>query len=376
MKTIGIQRAQCIKVVLFFAPFCNDFNAQGMGRFNGTAGGCRGGLAGLARGLSMQALETTEVPAVTLPTSLHCPICGASANAVRTLPSAEIRRVLAGLFGAPVPDGVATTDYTMHECSACTLVFADPMVAGDGAFYGWITAFDRYHAGARWEWGVVKDQLTQHHAQTLLEVGAGTGALMAYLRDVSGLACTGIDVSAASVATAKAKGFDVREAAFSDLHSVLNADERFDAVVLSHVMEHVDDPLGVMQALLQRLTPTGRLMTAIPYSPMSRELTEWDIMNLPPHHLTRWNAQSLSALGRALGCRVELHSAKAKSPFKRAVQDTCGAVLGDKHPSTLKRIATVLGHPGVFQSFLARHKARDLVNGKPAGDSVLAVFYR
>lgn len=309
-------------------------------------------------------------------TSSPCPVCGAPAKAVRSLSAQEIRSVLAGLFGAEVPDGVPACSYTMRACSACALVFADPMVAGDGAFYGWITGFARYHAGARWEWAVIKDQLTTHQAQRMLDVGAGTGALMEYVQGVDGLAITGIDVSATSAATARAKGLDVREAAFDDLGHVLGSDEAFDAIVLSHVLEHVGDPLGVMQTLLARLAPGGRLMTAVPYSPMSRELTEWDIMNLPPHHLTRWNAQSLHGLAATLGCQVELHAAKAKSPFKRAVQDTCGDVLGDKHPSTLKRIATVLGHWGVFKGFLAQHQAREWVNGKAAGDSVLAVFYR
>lgn len=305
-----------------------------------------------------------------------CPICGSPAQPVLTLPSAEIRRVLTGVFGAAVPGGVATTDYTMYECDACALVFADPMVAGDDAFYGWITGFTRYHAGARWEWGVIKDQLSQLGAETMLEIGAGNGTLMEFLRDVPGLRCTGIDVSTASAAAARAKGFDVREAAFADLDRVLGPTDRFDAVVLSHVLEHVADPLAVMRTLQQRLKPGGRLMTAAPYSPMSRELTDWDIMNLPPHHLTRWNAQSLQGLADALGCHVELHAAKAKSPFKRAVQDTCGEVLGDKHPSFIRRVLTVLSHFATFKSFLARHQARERVNGRPAGDSVLAVFYQ
>lgn len=303
-----------------------------------------------------------------------CPVCGSSATIVLTLPADEIRGVLAELFGAPVPDGIPATDYVMRECSTCALVFADPMMAGDGAFYDWITGFEAYHAGARWEWSVIKDQLARHRATSLLEVGAGIGVLMEYLSSTKGLAMTGIDVSAASVAAAQAKGFDVREAAFADLATVLGANEAFDAIVLSHVMEHVEDPLGMMKALLTRLNPGGRLMTAVPYSPMSRELTDWNIMNLPPHHLTRWNQQSLHGLADALGCQVELHTAKAKSPFKRAVQDTCGDVVGDKRPATLKRIATVLGHFSTFQDFFARHKARERVNGQPAGDSVLAVF--
>jgi len=305
-----------------------------------------------------------------------CPVCGADAAPVQALPAAEIRAVLAALFGAEMPAEVAVSDYRMCQCTGCALVFADPMRAGDGAFYGWITGFDRYHAGARWEWGVIKEQVARHRAGTLLEVGAGTGRLLEFLGDVTGLNCVGIDVSEASVRSARAKGLDVREAAFADLSRVLETGETFDAIVLSHVLEHVDDPKGVMAALLERLAPKGRLMAAVPYSPMSRELTDWDIMNLPPHHLTRWNANSLQGLADVLGCQVELHCAKAKSPFKRAVQDTCGQVLGDKHPSTLKRAATVLANLALFQDFLARHKARDRVNGRPAGDSVLAVYSR
>lgn len=305
-----------------------------------------------------------------------CPVCGAPAQAVRALPAIEIHRVLTELFAAPMPNDVAKIDYTMCECSGCRLVFADPMVAGDGTFYGWITGFARYHAGVRWEWGKIKHIIEHHSAKSFLDVGAGTGALMEYLSDVSGLNMTGIDVSAASVKAAQAKGFDVREAAFNDLSSVMDKTERFDAIVLSHVLEHVSDPLGVMRTLLERLTDSGHLMAAVPYSPMSREMTEWDIMNLPPHHLTRWNKTSLHGLAQALGCSVTLHAAKAKSPFKRAVQDTCGHVLGDKHPSTLKRILTVAGNLGLFQNYLDRHKARERINGQPAGDSVLAVFSR
>lgn len=305
-----------------------------------------------------------------------CPVCNGPAPVVRQLPASEIRATLEDLFGAAMPQSVPAQDYAMRECEGCGLVFADPMMAGDGAFYGWITSFDRYHAGARWEWRIIKEQVRQAHAKTMLEVGAGTGRLMDYLGDITGLTCVGIDVSEASVAHARNNGHDVRVAAFDDLSSVLNADETFDAIVLSHVLEHVNDPKGVMATLLDRLSPTGKLMAAVPYSPMSRELTDWDIMNLPPHHLTRWNAKSLSGLATALGCQVDLHTAKAKSPFKRAVQDTCGDVLGDKHPATLTRAWTVLTHFGLFQSYLHKHKARDIVNGYPAGDSVLAVFYR
>lgn len=311
---------------------------------------------------------------MTNPVLMPCPVCGAEAQRIGEMPATDTRATLAGLFGADVPDSVAIADYGLDECTVCGLVYADPMVAGDGAFYGWITGFERYHAGQRWEWGVIKDQARTHGAKRLLEVGAGMGKLMDYLGDVPELSCVGIDVSASSVLAAQARGLDVREAAFADLDSVLGPNETFDAIVMSHVLEHVEDPLGVTQTLIKRLKPGGRLMAAVPYSPMSREMTGWDIMNLPPHHLTRWHAKSLTTLGDVLGAKTELFAAKAKSPLKRAVQDTCGQVTGDKHPAALKRLGVVLGNFGVFQDYLSRHKARETVNGQPAGDSVLAVY--
>jgi len=303
-----------------------------------------------------------------------CPVCKESSVFVSDLPKEEIQTVLSGLFGADMPPNLPIADYTLQECTGCSLVFANPMQAGNDEFYGWITSFDRYKSEGRWEWKVIKEQLVRRKAKTLFEIGAGTGKLMTFLSSIDGLKCSGIDLSPTSCAAAQAKGFDVRNVAFDDLGQVLEPTDTFDVIILSHVLEHVDNPLGIMQTLLGRISKGGHIMVAVPYSPMSRELTGWDIMNLPPHHLTRWNAQSLQKLADTIGCQVELETSKAKSPFRRAMQDVCGDVLGDKHPSTLKRISTVLGNFSLFKEFLARHRAREQLDGRLVGESVLAIF--
>lgn len=303
-----------------------------------------------------------------------CPVCSHPSKLVHSLPQGEIKTVLSGLFKADIPPHTVETDYTLNECLGCSLVFADPMLPGNDEFYGWITSFDRYQAKARWEWKAVKQQLIHNKAKTLFELGAGTGKLMEYLSSINNLTFTGIDVSPTSVAAAQAKGFDVRETAFKNLSDVMKPGETFDAIVLSHVLEHVESPSQLLQGLLKHLSQGGCIMAAVPYSPMSRELTDWDIMNMPPHHLTRWNAKSLTSLADALGCTVQLHTAKAKSPLKRALQDTAGEILGDKHPSMVKRIITALGNYDIFQKHLTQHKSRERVNGRLAGESVLAVF--
>lgn len=305
----------------------------------------------------------------------HCPICGTAAEVVRDLSAVEIRDQVSGLFDQPVPADVTFPDYHMRECQDCGLVYADPMAPGDGAYYGWITAQPKYHAGKRWEWGVIRNDFVAASGHLhVLEVGCGDGKLMDYVSDVNGLHMVGVDVSAPSIEKAKSKGHDARLSAFEDLNSVLSEAEMFDAVILSHVLEHVGDPLGVMQTVASRLKVGGAIYAALPYSPMSRELAGWDIQNLPPHHLTRWHQRSLQKLADILGLRLDLRLPKAKSPLKRAVQETCGEVLGNKHPNIWKRIGAVMAHPQLFFSWKHRFETRERVNGRAAGDSVLACF--
>lgn len=314
--------------------------------------------------------ETPRAPA-------PCPVCRAQGVEVLGLTAAHIRAQVAGIFGVPVPGGVAIADYVMRECVSCGLVYADPMLSGGADYYGWITAQPKYHAGRRWEWGVIRADLARRaEPLTVLEVGCGDGKLMAFLAQTGGIAMTGVDVSAPSVDKARAQGFDVRLAAFEHLDQVLSPGETFDAVLLSHVLEHVADPLGVMRQAAARLKPGGAVYAALPYSPMSRELAGWDIQNLPPHHLTRWNQRSLSKLAGVLGLGLDLRLPKAKSPFKRAVRETCGQVLGGKHPAPWTRAWVVLTHPRMFLDWCARFAARERVNGRPAGDSVLARFVK
>ena len=304
-----------------------------------------------------------------------CPICSGKSITVKSLPQTDARKSIAHVFAQDIPAEISIADYTMMECTACSLVFASPMLAGGADYYGWITSRAGYSAGQRWEWGKIANHLggRKEHLK-VLEVGCGNGKLMQYLSSNKNLSLSGVDVSAPSIKLAQEKGLDVRLVDFSNPDGALADGEMFDGIILSHVLEHVGNPLMVTNALAKRLNPGGSLYVSVPYSPMSRELDGWDIQNLPPHHLTRWNKNSLGKLADVLGLDLHLETAKAKSPFKRAVQDTCGRALGDKHPSLLRRLMAVAANPKMFVDFYNRHRARERINRHPAGDTALAVF--
>ena len=76
-------------------------------------------------------------------------------------------------------------------------------------------------------------------SESLLDVGCGDGALLAYLRERRGVQGIGLDVSREAVSRARARGVDARHGTLSTLGS--DAGPSFDHVVMSEVVEHVAD---------------------------------------------------------------------------------------------------------------------------------------
>ena len=92
----------------------------------------------------------------------------------------------------------------------------------------------------------------------VLDAGAGTGRLVEAL-GCAGFAAEGIEPSARSVARAESAGLPVRRERIEE-----HGDESLDAVVLWHVLEHLDDPGAALRRLLGWLRPGGLLLVGVP----------------------------------------------------------------------------------------------------------------
>ncbi|MFZ9855214.1 MAG: class I SAM-dependent methyltransferase [Limisphaerales bacterium] len=73
----------------------------------------------------------------------------------------------------------------------------------------------------------------------------------------------------------------------------------FDVVICHHVLEHVPDPLAVLQGFHRMLRPGGRLLLAVPFE-KERRYRRFD-PGEPNHHLYSWNVQTLGNLLRVAG---------------------------------------------------------------------------
>ena len=130
----------------------------------------------------------------------------------------------------------------------------------------------------------------------LLDLGCGDGDLMRAAQDREWNA-EGVDFDPASVEFARRRGLNVH---LGSLVSQDYAAEQFDAIVMSHVVEHLSDPIGVLQECHRVLKPGGRLILATPNvgSQFHRKFGKHWVHLDPPRHLYLFGVNTLTEVVR------------------------------------------------------------------------------
>jgi 2-polyprenyl-3-methyl-5-hydroxy-6-metoxy-1,4-benzoquinol methylase len=132
----------------------------------------------------------------------------------------------------------------------------------------------------------------------LLDVGCGNGEFIARMRSL-GWTVSGIDFDAAAVAYARSQGLDVRVARIADLDDT----SVYDVIVLTHVIEHVADPIRFLRDCGQRLRPgSGRLVISTPnINSLGHALFNkyWRGLEVPRHFVLFSTAALLACVQRA-----------------------------------------------------------------------------
>lgn len=125
----------------------------------------------------------------------------------------------------------------------------------------------------------------------LLDVGCGTGSWMAMMNRL-GWTVEGVDFDPAAVAVARASGLDVR---IGSLEEQGYPAATFDAITLSHVIEHLPDPLRTLRECERVLKPGGSLVLLTPNAASySHRYFSADWRGLePPRHLHIFNTRAL-----------------------------------------------------------------------------------
>lgn len=133
----------------------------------------------------------------------------------------------------------------------------------------------------------------------LLDVGAGSGWLVEHMNQL-GWQAEGLDFDPQSVASARKRGLVFHQGGLPQQNF---AGASFDAVTMSHCIEHVHDPLAWLVEARRLLRPGGRLALATPNSASFGHAMfggSWFALD-PPRHLHLFNTAVMAALMRRAG---------------------------------------------------------------------------
>jgi len=128
----------------------------------------------------------------------------------------------------------------------------------------------------------------------LLEIGCGNGATLELLRSL-GWHTEGLDIDPEAVERARRGGLLVQ---LGTLQSQMFPAESFDAIVSSHVIEHVPNPTSLVHECYRLLKPGGRMVSITPNGgSWGHRFYQRDWRGLePPRHLHIFTKEALTGL--------------------------------------------------------------------------------
>ncbi len=148
----------------------------------------------------------------------------------------------------------------------------------------------------------------------LLDVGCGAGSLLKAARRADWLA-EGVEVSKPSIEFLQAQGFQVFH---GELEAAHFAENSFDVVTASEILEHVSQPLNLLKESLRILRPGGLLWATTPHGRgvSARILgTDWTCVS-PPEHLQLFSVKGMKELLKKAGFRKVRIFAQGTNPFE------------------------------------------------------------
>ena len=165
----------------------------------------------------------------------------------------------------------------------------------------------------------------------MLEVGFGSGLFLAFMQS-RGWTVLGCDLSRSVCRRASSRWAVPTHC--GDVAS-LPKGQRYDLVVMNHVLEHVQEPLDLLGEIRARMNPGARLYVAVPNMLCwEASLPGW--IGYQPYHFTYFTPETLSAALLRSGFRID--SAITHEQFACWFQTVLGTVVPRLRGATRKNL--------------------------------------
>ncbi len=157
-------------------------------------------------------------------------------------------------------------------------------------------------------WHVIQDCQSLSYG-SMLDVGCGEGYALAYFRE-KGWQVKGIDFSSAGVESKNPECSDVLATGdiFALLKAEIESEKTYDVVWLQNVLEHVLEPMDLLESIHQLIGPNGIAVVTVPndcsvvqQAALKYQHIDKNFWVAPPDHLSYFDYVSLQNIAQATG---------------------------------------------------------------------------
>lgn len=232
-----------------------------------------------------------------------CPICGGntchllhemkfSLPATSPLPAAYAVVASADCGFVYADTAGSAADYARYYAEFSH--YEDPAIATGGGEQ----VFDRERLATSADW--IADHIKVD--ARVLDIGCGNGGLLLALRERGFHTLAGMDPSAGCVARLQQQGLPAFHGWLGDLAF---GRQKFDLIILSHVLEHLLEPRPALASLQALLTPGGRVYVETPDAARYVDFPSVPWYYFDSEHINHFDVHSLDNLARVSGFHTE-----------------------------------------------------------------------
>ena len=225
---------------------------------------------------------------------MNCPLC--ESGGTEPLTSLEVAPIISRWvkdFGIDVRSEFGEVKVIqLYKCGYCALAFFQPdSVAGSPILYQLLEKIDWYYQPRHWEHDIALEDIKG--ARNGIEIGCGFGDFVARVKREINIPFDGCEQNPSAVQIGCSRGVAVL---LEDPEQLAKRRAgAYDVVCSFQVLEHVSRPKDFLQSLCDLLRPGGKLLLGLPNA-NSFLKHQFNLFDLPPHHMTRWTDEVLRRL--------------------------------------------------------------------------------
>lgn len=231
----------------------------------------------------------------------HCILCQSdNLRLEQKLNTKNLKELYFKHFGIDISNEIKSKEHIdYYKCDSCDLSFFDPEFAGSAEFYEDLQKHRNvYYNPNRAEFDYAKTKIKANHS--VLEIGSGSGFFADKLKTTRYL---GLEYNDKAITEAQKKGIKLLKSSIENFSK--DTEQTFDVVCSFHVLEHVTNPYAFLEAAIRVLDKEGQLIIAVPFNASKLTNNVNHVLNLPPHHISRWDLNTLVQIGNLFNLKVE-----------------------------------------------------------------------